>query len=215
MPRRRPPAGLRSDEATSMVVLMEELVEEILLRFPPAEPASLVRAALVCKPWCRLISGRRFRRRFSEVHRSPPMLGYFCNLYPDAGNPNRNKDAGPVSRFFPASAAYPRHPDQANWSALDARHGRVLLRSVRGNPRISVWDPFTGERWELPPLSDTWYEDDEDHWNAAVLCAATGGGGCDHLDCRGKPFLVVYDLLVHLLVGDWLLERANLCCSET
>ncbi|KAF8731962.1 hypothetical protein HU200_015912 [Digitaria exilis] len=141
-----------------MVVLMEELVEEILLRFPPTEPASLVRAALVCKPWCRLISGRRF----SEVHRSPPMLGYFCNLYPDAGNPNRNKDAGPVSRFFPASAAYPRHPDQANWSALDARHGRVLLRSVRGHPRISVWDPVTGERWELPPLSDAWYEDDED-----------------------------------------------------
>ncbi|KAF8731959.1 hypothetical protein HU200_015909 [Digitaria exilis] len=26
---------------------MEELVEEILLRFPPTEPASLVRAALV------------------------------------------------------------------------------------------------------------------------------------------------------------------------
>ena len=42
------------------MVLMEELVEEVLLRFPPAEPASLVRAALVCKPWCRLISGRRF-----------------------------------------------------------------------------------------------------------------------------------------------------------
>ncbi|KAF8731960.1 hypothetical protein HU200_015910 [Digitaria exilis] len=107
------------------------------------------------------------------------MLGYLCNLL---------NDMGPVSRFIPASPAYPRHPDQVNWKAIDARHGRVLLRSVRGRPRISVWDPVTGERWELPPLSDAWYEDDEDYWNAAVLCAATG---CGHLDCRGKPFLVV------------------------
>ncbi|KAL6647172.1 hypothetical protein ACP70R_014609 [Stipagrostis hirtigluma subsp. patula] len=30
--------------------LMEEIVEEVLLRFPPGDPASLVRAALVCKP---------------------------------------------------------------------------------------------------------------------------------------------------------------------
>nr|CAB3452280.1 unnamed protein product [Digitaria exilis] len=190
MPRRRPPAGLRSDEATSMVVLMEELVEEVLLRFPPAEPASLVRAALVCKPWCRLISGRHFRRRFCEVHRSPPMLGYFCNLYP-------GKETGPVSRFFPASPACPPLPDQINRSALDARHGRVLLRKdmIRGCARLSVWDPVTGERWQLPPLSlDAWNDDDDDddddEWSAAVLCAASSTG-CGHLDCRGKPFLVV------------------------
>ena len=53
---------------------LEELVEEVLLRFPPDDPASLVRAALVSKRWCRLISGRGFRRRFREFHRSPPLL---------------------------------------------------------------------------------------------------------------------------------------------
>jgi hypothetical protein len=62
------------------MVLLEELVEEVLLRLPPADHASLVRAAIVCKPWCRIISDRRFRRRFSEFHRSPPMLGLLCNF---------------------------------------------------------------------------------------------------------------------------------------
>ena len=55
---------------------MEELIEEILLRFPPHDPALLVHAALVCKQWCRLVSGAGFRRRFREFHRTPPMLGF-------------------------------------------------------------------------------------------------------------------------------------------
>ncbi|CAN6222343.1 unnamed protein product [Urochloa humidicola] len=36
--------------------LMEELVGEILLRLPPEEPEHLFRAALVCKPWLRVLS---------------------------------------------------------------------------------------------------------------------------------------------------------------
>ncbi|KAL6622694.1 hypothetical protein ACP70R_018680 [Stipagrostis hirtigluma subsp. patula] len=44
--------------------LMEELVEEVLLRFPPEEPASLVRAALVCRGWRCIVSDPFFRRRF-------------------------------------------------------------------------------------------------------------------------------------------------------
>ncbi|TVU40382.1 hypothetical protein EJB05_13845 [Eragrostis curvula] len=58
-PQRAPPA------------LMEELVEEILLRFPPDDPARLFRAAVVCKAWCRLISGAAFRRRFRKIHGTP------------------------------------------------------------------------------------------------------------------------------------------------
>ncbi|CAM0146807.1 unnamed protein product [Urochloa decumbens] len=50
--------------------LLPELVEEILLRVPPDEPAHLVRAALVCKPWCHILSDRRYR----SFHRSPPLL---------------------------------------------------------------------------------------------------------------------------------------------
>ncbi|CAN6196775.1 unnamed protein product [Urochloa humidicola] len=35
--------------------LMDELVGEILLRLPPDEPEHLFRAALVCKPWLRVL----------------------------------------------------------------------------------------------------------------------------------------------------------------
>ncbi|TVU03854.1 hypothetical protein EJB05_50592, partial [Eragrostis curvula] len=51
--------------------LMEELVEDILLRFPPDDPAPLFRAALVCKAWCRLISGAAIRRQFHKIHQTP------------------------------------------------------------------------------------------------------------------------------------------------
>lgn len=29
-------------------------------------------------------------------------------------------------------------------------------------------------------------------WAAAVLCSAAGAGGCDHLDCHRRPFVVVF-----------------------
>ncbi|CAN6170684.1 unnamed protein product [Urochloa humidicola] len=67
-PPRRPPA------------LVDELVEEILLRVPPDDPARLVRAALVCNRWRRIVSDPGFRRRFLELHRAPPMLGFLRNL---------------------------------------------------------------------------------------------------------------------------------------
>ena len=85
----------------------DDLIEEILLRFPQVEPHLLVRAALVCKRWSRLISDPRFRRRFRELHRAAPMLGFFCT-------------DGWTSRFVPTSSV-PRHPRQL------ARRGRVLL----------------------------------------------------------------------------------------
>ncbi|OQU84206.1 hypothetical protein SORBI_3004G011433 [Sorghum bicolor] len=50
--------------------LMDELVEEFLLRLPPDDPASLVNAALVCKRWGRLIAGPAFRRKFRKIHRT-------------------------------------------------------------------------------------------------------------------------------------------------
>ncbi|CAO1939910.1 unnamed protein product [Urochloa humidicola] len=67
-PRRLPPT------------LMEELVEEILLRIPPEDRASLLRANLVCKAWHRLISSPRFRRRireFRDRNRMPSPWGMF------------------------------------------------------------------------------------------------------------------------------------------
>nr|CAB3451812.1 unnamed protein product [Digitaria exilis] len=60
--------------------LMDELVEEVLLRLPLDSPAHLAGAALVCRRWRRLVSGSAFRRRLRDLHRAPPMLGFLCNL---------------------------------------------------------------------------------------------------------------------------------------
>ncbi|CAN6209159.1 unnamed protein product [Urochloa humidicola] len=166
--------------------LMEELVEEVLLRFPPADPSRLVAAALVCRRWCSLLSGPGFRRRFRELHRSPPLLGLLCN-----------SPAG--ARFLPSSAFRPPGLPISNilrgWRALDARHGRVLLRwdpaahddAGTSSPSLVVWDPVTDRRTDLPPLLWAPYPYS---WNAAVLCSA-GAAGCDHHDCCGGHFLVV------------------------
>nr|CAB3455516.1 unnamed protein product [Digitaria exilis] len=79
--------------------LPDELVEEFLLHLPSDTPASLVRAGLVCKRWCRLISGAGFRRKFHEFHRSSPMLGFLYYQRDIAGDH--------VARFIPISASCP------------------------------------------------------------------------------------------------------------
>nr|CAB3455562.1 unnamed protein product [Digitaria exilis] len=77
-------------DPAAAVAGMDELVEEVLLRSPPDDPAHLARAALVCRRWCRILTGPGFRRRFREHHRSPPMLGCFHRPFlnvPDSGAP--------------------------------------------------------------------------------------------------------------------------------
>ncbi|CAL5015191.1 unnamed protein product [Urochloa decumbens] len=158
--------------------LMEELEEEVLLRFPPQDPALLVRAALVCKRWLRLVSGPAFRRRFRDLHRTPPMLGFLCNLVED----------GSMSCFVQAAGAFrPPRAGLYQCLALDARHGRVLLqRPGSSEDALVIWDPISGEKLELSTPVPRRYAH---NWTAAVLCAA--GATCDHLDCHRGPFLVV------------------------
>ncbi|CAL5092000.1 unnamed protein product [Urochloa decumbens] len=162
--------------------LAEELVEDILLRFPSTEPASLFRAALVCKHWYHLISAPGFRRRFRERHRTPPMLGFLYRGF---------ADHGVVNGFVPTAAAFcsPR-AESRSCRALDARHGRILLQwpgehSGTDDIALGVWDPITGVKRKLPHLPRN-----SSRWNAAVLCSAAAGD-CDHLDCHRGPFLVV------------------------
>jgi hypothetical protein len=137
--------------------LMDELVEEILVRFPPDDPASLVRAALVCKPWCRLVSGTAFHRRFREFHlhrgggAAPPLLGV---LYTGTTKQQQVSDdtdcrcikrarimREPAACFVPTTSFRPGPAHAANsrrryygWRAIDARHGRVLLRRSDPSP---------------------------------------------------------------------------------
>ncbi|CAL5077957.1 unnamed protein product [Urochloa decumbens] len=158
--------------------LMDDLIGEILLRLPPDDPACLFRAALVCKPWRRLLSDDAFLRRYRAFHRTPPVLGFFH----DGHHIFRF-----VPRFFPVCGASPiPHPDPDCWT-VDCRHGRVLLHSL-ATSHLMVWDPIAGDHEEIPlPVN----EDDEESelFTAAVICAS---GGCSHLDCRRGPYLIVF-----------------------
>ncbi|GJN39614.1 hypothetical protein PR202_gb28744 [Eleusine coracana subsp. coracana] len=105
--------------------LAEEIIEEILIRFPPDDPASLLGAALVCKPWCRLVCSPVFRHRFTEFHRRttpPPVLGFFCCV-------SKPRSASKDIHFIPTSPSFRRlpHAIMPNWRAVDALHGRVLF----------------------------------------------------------------------------------------
>ena len=167
----------------------DEIVEEILVRVAPDDPASLARAAASSKPWCRIVTAPAFRTRFLGLHRGPPpLLGFLCDL------------KGPVTaRFVPTSTFRPPRADHRGFRPHDARHGRVLLRphpSHHAAFGLVVWDPVTGEQHRLPKLPEHVYPPQYPlplgfYWTAAVLCAAVEGG-CDHLDCHRSPFLVVF-----------------------
>ncbi|TVU40771.1 hypothetical protein EJB05_14248, partial [Eragrostis curvula] len=111
---------------------------EILLRLLPDEPAHLVRAALVCKPWRQILTDPAFLRRYRAFHRAPPLLGFFNNFA--AVNDLRHP-----SFFSTLKAASPfptRAFDCAEWIVLDCRHGRVLfgLFAETGHHRFDVGD---------------------------------------------------------------------------
>ncbi|CAM0877585.1 unnamed protein product [Alopecurus aequalis] len=160
--------------------LLHEIVEEILLRLPPDDLACLLRASLVCKTWGCAVCSPAFRRRLHERHRTPPVLSFL-----------HNGDNEKIPRFIPTttSSFYLAAPDRRSWSVLDCRHGRALFWSKDTN-ELLVWEPITGaKRHILVPPSDS------PRWppNATVICAADG---CNHRDCHGGPFHLVYFFVV-------------------
>ncbi|CAL4892279.1 unnamed protein product [Urochloa decumbens] len=162
--------------------LMFELVGEILLRLPPSDPASLIRASLVCKPWLRLVFDAAFLRRYIAFHGAPPLLGFLANIRGNGYNEPRLVPSATHSCFKPPAFDCSRLP----W-VMDCRHGRALLFDMWADSEgaLSVWDPVTGDRQVLPKPRRCKFIS-----AAAVLCAGAAAG-CDHLDCRGDPFLVV------------------------
>ncbi|RCV09212.1 hypothetical protein SETIT_2G009200v2 [Setaria italica] len=188
-----PPCRPTPPSPRALPHLPDGIVEDILLRVPADEPAGLLRSALTCKRWARLMADRGFRRRYRERHRPAPMLGFLANLVRTDG----------VARFFPTAGFRTPRADRDGYRAHDARHGRVLLNRVPGTDlptghqdsasALIVWDPITDEQRHLPLLQLRRRE--VRNWNAAVLCAGTAGGGddaCDHLDCGAGPFRVVF-----------------------
>ncbi|KAK1614140.1 hypothetical protein QYE76_019657 [Lolium multiflorum] len=158
--------------------LVDDVTAEILLLLPPDEPEHLIRAALVCKPWLRIIRDPGFRRSYRDLHGAPPLLGFLHRLMVFQRDPTAR---------FASTTSMPEFPHPGSGGRrtrpLDCRHGRVLIHML---PGFLVWDPVTGDMHHLPP------EPEEIDWliySAAVLCAVDG---CDHLDCRGGPFRVVF-----------------------
>ncbi|CAM0150101.1 unnamed protein product [Urochloa decumbens] len=176
--------------------LVEDAISEILLRLRPEEPRDLFRASLVCKPWRRLLTDAAFLHRYRcfHRHRIPPLLGFFFE-----------SDDGSGPRFTPATSSSPLPQPLLECRLglpLDCRHSRVLLR--KGENYV-VWDPIYGDLQELPAPHGPF------HTSVAVLCDAAG---CDHRDCHGGPFLVVwvgngfaedlaYALVYSSRVGSW------------
>ncbi|TVU18068.1 hypothetical protein EJB05_34137, partial [Eragrostis curvula] len=172
--------------------LPDDVLGDILLRHRPDDPASLLRASLVCKRWRRVLADPAFRRDRGALHRRPSFLGLlhvvskyipFCSRFV----PNDPTCRRPAARYLPG------------WLVLDCRHGRALFATA--GPSLGtmvtldfiVWDPLTGEERRLPRLSSSPTPTVGTlglSWNAAVLCAATAEG-CDHRSCHGGPFIVV------------------------
>ncbi|KAL6838177.1 hypothetical protein ACP4OV_012067 [Aristida adscensionis] len=169
--------------------LADELVEEVLFRLPPDDPASLVSAALACRRFRRLVADPGFRRRYRRFHRTPPLLGFLRRV-------------GGATSFAPATSSsfLPRGAERflRDCLAIGARHGRVLLLlreptidifPINDYVALAVWDPVSGDLRRLPTFQFI-----HRARNAVLLCTAPGCGGAggDHLDCpRGGPFAVV------------------------
>ncbi|KXG23740.1 uncharacterized protein LOC8068864 [Sorghum bicolor] len=191
--------------------LVDDAMEEIFLRLPPAEPAHLVRAALVCRRWRRILTGGAFVRRYRAFHGAAPLLGFLDNTIDLHG--------ARAPRFSPTSSASPFHRgpfDCICWDVLDCRHGRVLLGLFAGRVNLVVWDPVTGHHQALPDPGLL-----PGYYSAAVLCGtARGGCGCDNLHCcrdGGGPFRVVLagmESMDYFARGEDAGVRARLYCSE-
>ncbi|XP_051199242.1 uncharacterized protein [Lolium perenne] len=160
--------------------LPDDAIRDILLRTPSDDPRRLVRASLCCKPWRQILSDPIFCRTYRELHRgTQPLLGFIHNK--GSAEKPHHCVLVPTTSFRPPGGTHRR-----NWIVLDSRHGRVLLYSFPPKPDIQfvVWDPITDEQCRLVLPDFT-----HGSWSATVLCATDG---CDHVDCHGGPFLVVF-----------------------
>ncbi|VAI23262.1 unnamed protein product [Triticum turgidum subsp. durum] len=182
--------------------LCHDLLVDILTRLPPDDPGCLFRASLVCTAWRALLTSPEFGRHYREVHRTPPLLGFFENH--DTVTP-WFAPSSPAASPFP-----PLFPDRRGLQVLDSRHGLVLLRNpiriTEEDHAVSliVWDPVGRRQWESFPPPD---------FGSTILCdvgvVVCAADDCDHLGCHGSPFLVGY-------VGtDYRSAHASVFSSET
>ncbi|CAL4906067.1 unnamed protein product [Urochloa decumbens] len=111
-----------SAPAAAQPVLPDEILEEIFLRLDAA--ADLARASAACTSFLRVVSARRFLRRFRSLHPAP-LLGFLGRMGRSIGD----------DRFFPAE---PPHRSASAARALD----------------VVVCDPLHRRYVMIPPIPD-------------------------------------------------------------
>ncbi|CAO2183412.1 unnamed protein product [Urochloa humidicola] len=162
-PTEPPPvkSPMPSSSTTTINSLGEDLMLEIFLRLPSL--ATLVRAALTCRPWRRAVaSSPAFRRRFRELHPAP-LLGLVVEPQPDAlpaFSPAQCRDRDVLAAIRGGDFAFTHLLDPQghardvplSWRILDCRGGYLLLRNWDAwllatiNPLV----PGSAEYYDMP-----------------------------------------------------------------
>ncbi|XBH96444.1 hypothetical protein VPH35_086830 [Triticum aestivum] len=170
-------------------VILEEMLEEILLRLPP-QPSSLPRASLVCTRWRRILCSPGFLRRVREHHgrsKPPPLLGFFDEAFCRDKRPIfKPTTMGRWDRIPPARFSAPWIRGEG-WAFLGCRHGLALLICQKRREAV-VWDPLTGHQRRLAFPPGFCRKKGRLVQNAAVMCTAAVEDGHVHGDCRFTPF---------------------------
>ncbi|CAN6343802.1 unnamed protein product [Urochloa humidicola] len=136
--------------------LPDELFEDIFLRLDAA--ADLARASAACTTFHRVVSARRFLRRFRSLH-PPPLLGFLESNQPGpldpADPPHRS---APAARAADFSFTFVPNPTCNYWNVCDARDGRVLLyrrsSDAAAFPDLVICDPLHRRYVQLPSIPD-------------------------------------------------------------
>ncbi|TVU18990.1 hypothetical protein EJB05_35113, partial [Eragrostis curvula] len=140
----------------------DDILREILSRLPPL-PSSLLRASLVCKRWCGILSDPGFLR-----HRAtPPLLGFFDKHKPVFTPLLRPPNRVPSDRF-----SLPRQGGHLFVGGV--RHGLVLLLN---NYRLVaiVCDPVTGSHHTVPYAPE--FRTSGGHYTIQGTVLRSDGGG--------------------------------------
>ncbi|RCV19446.1 hypothetical protein SETIT_3G385300v2, partial [Setaria italica] len=132
--------------------LPDEILEDIFIRLDSA--ADLARANAACTTFHRVVSARRFLRRYRSLH-APPVLGSIVSKV------GKFHPAEPAHRSAPAARAVARAavftfsflPKPNRWRTRDVRDGRVLLAaSASSLEDLVVCDPLHRRYVEIPPM---------------------------------------------------------------
>ncbi|CAN6275530.1 unnamed protein product [Urochloa humidicola] len=126
----KPAASSPEAAATALVLGNDDLLREVLLRL--ALPASLARAACVCKRWLRVASDPTFLHSFRTLH-PPRLLGSFPSdrkswnrpsLLPCPGLP---AELAAMARRANSYLSRVSEQEPGRYEILDVRNGRVLF----------------------------------------------------------------------------------------